>query len=168
MDSIMYSGKKSAVYATQNKAKAYVIGWSANVALKLSKQLLIDGTATYTKGKYTDQNGVQMPLDHIPPFFGKISIKHTATIWNASLYGQFNGWKKMADYNPNGEDNQQYATPEGMPSWFTLNAKFELNMGKQWQTQISLENIFDRNYRYFASGISAPGRNLSIALRKSF
>jgi hemoglobin/transferrin/lactoferrin receptor protein len=74
----------------------------------------------------------------------------------------------MADYNPNGEDNQQYATPEGMPSWFTLNAKFELNMGKQWQTQISLENIFDRNYRYFASGISAPGRNLSIALRKSF
>lgn len=168
MDSIMYTGTKSAVYATQNKAKAYVFGWSANASVKLSKQLQIDGTATYTKGKYTDQNGAQMPLDHIPPFFGKVSIKHTATIWNASIYGQFNGWKKMADYNPNGEDNQQYATPEGMPSWFTLNAKFELNMGKGWQSQIALENIFDTNYRYFASGISAPGRNLSIALRKSF
>jgi hemoglobin/transferrin/lactoferrin receptor protein len=168
MDSIIYTGTKSAVYATQNKAKAYVFGWSANASIKLSKQLQIDGTATYTKGKYTDQNGAQMPLDHIPPFFGKVSIKHTATIWNASIYGQFNGWKKMADYNPNGEDNQQYATPEGMPSWFTLNTKFELNMGKGWQSQIALENIFDTNYRYFASGISAPGRNLSIALRKSF
>jgi hemoglobin/transferrin/lactoferrin receptor protein len=164
----LYSGVKSAVYATQNKAKAYVFGWSAHAALKITKQLQIDGTATYTKGKYTDQKGVQMPLDHIPPFFGKVSIKHTATIWNVSIYGQFNGWKKMADYNPNGEDNQQYATPEGMPSWFTLNAKLELNMGKHWQSQIALENIFDRNYRYFASGISAPGRNLSIALRKSF
>ena len=167
-DSIFYSGVKSAVYATQNKAKAYVFGWSANAAIKLTKQLQIDGTATYTKGKYTDQKGVQMPLDHIPPFFGKVSIKQTAASWNASIYGQFNGWKKIADYNPNGEDNQQYATPEGMPSWFTLNAKFELNMGKAWQTQISLENIFDANYRYFASGISAPGRNLSIALRKTF
>jgi hemoglobin/transferrin/lactoferrin receptor protein len=167
-DSIFYSGVKSAVYATQNKAKAYVFGWSANAAIKITKQLQIDGTATYTKGKYTDQKGVQMPLDHIPPFFGKVSIKQTTTFWNASIYGQFNGWKKIADYNPNGEDNQQYATPEGMPSWFTLNAKFELNMGKAWQTQISLENIFDANYRYFASGISAPGRNLSIALRKSF
>ncbi len=168
MDSIIYSGTKSAVYATQNKAKAYVFGWSANAAIKLTKQLQIDGMATYTKGKYTDQNGIEMPLDHIPPFFGKVSIKHTATIWNASIYGQFNGWKKMVNYNPNGEDNQQYATPEGMPSWYSLNTKFELNTGKQWQTQISLENIFDRNYRYFASGISAPGRNLSIALRKSF
>jgi hemoglobin/transferrin/lactoferrin receptor protein len=167
-DSIFYSGVKSAVFATQNKARAYVFGWSANATIKFTKQLILEGVATYTTGKYTDHKAVQVPLDHIPPFFGKVSIKQSATIWNASIFGQFNGWKKIKDYNPNGEDNQQYATPEGMPSWFTLNAKFELNMGKAWQTQISLENIFDANYRYFASGISAPGRNLSIALRKSF
>jgi hemoglobin/transferrin/lactoferrin receptor protein len=167
-DSIFYSGVKSAVFATQNKARAYVFGWSANATIKFTKQLILEGVATYTTGKYTDHKAVQVPLDHIPPFFGKVSIKQSSTIWNASIFGQFNGWKKINDYNPNGEDNQQYATPDGMPSWFTLNAKFELNMGKAWQTQISLENIFDANYRYFASGISAPGRNLSIALRKSF
>ncbi len=167
-DSISYSGVKSAVYATQNKAKAFVFGWSANTSIKLTQQLMIEGVATFTTGKYTDQKGVQVPLDHIPPFYGKIVIKQTCKNWNASINSLFNGWKKIKDYNPNGEDNQQYATPDGMPSWFILNAKFELNMGKEWQTQIALENILDTNYRYFASGISAPGRNFSIALRKSF
>ena len=167
-DSILYSGVNSAVFATQNKAKAYLFGWSGNASIKLTQQLKIEGVATYTIGKYTDQKGVQVPLDHIPPFYGKISINQSFKKGNASVYSLFNGWKKIKDYNPNGEDNQQYATPEGMPSWITINAKFEFNMGKQWQTQIALENIFDVNYRYFASGISAPGRNLSLALRKSF
>ena len=167
-DSILYGGVNSAVFASQNKAKAYVFGWSGNASFKITGQLKIEGVATYTIGKYTDQKGVQVPLDHIPPFYGKISINQSFKKGNASVYSLFNGWKKIKDYNPNGEDNQQYATPEGMPSWITINAKFEFNMGKQWQTQIALENIFDVNYRYFASGISAPGRNLSLALRKSF
>lgn len=167
-DSILYGGVNSAVFASQNKAKAYVFGWSGNASFKITRQLNIEGVATYTEGKYTDQKGVQVPLDHIPPFYGKVSINQSFKKGNASIYSLFNGWKKIKDYNPNGEDNQQYATPEGMPSWFTINAKFEFNMGKQWQTQIALENIFDVNYRYFASGISAPGRNLSLALRKSF
>lgn len=167
-DSILYGGVNSAVFASQNKAKAYVFGWSGNASFKITGQLNIEGVATYTEGKYTDQKGVQVPLDHIPPFYGKISINQSFKKGNASVYSLFNGWKKIKDYNPNGEDNQQYATPEGMPSWITINAKFEFNMGKQWQTQIALENIFDVNYRYFASGISAPGRNLTLALRKSF
>lgn len=167
-DSILYGGVNSAVFASQNKAKAYVFGWSGNASFKITGQLKIEGVATYTIGKYTDQKGVQVPLDHIPPFYGKISINQSFKKGNASVYSLFNGWKKIKDYNPNGEDNQQYATPEGMPSWITINAKFEFNMGKQWQTQIALENIFDVNYRYFASGISAPGRNLTLALRKSF
>lgn len=167
-DSILYGGVNSAVFTSQNKAKAYVFGWSGNASFKITRQLNIEGVATYTEGKYTDQKGVQVPLDHIPPFYGKVSINQSFKKGNASIYSLFNGWKKIKDYNPNGEDNQQYATPEGMPSWFTINAKFEFNMGKQWQTQIALENIFDVNYRYFASGISAPGKNLSLALRKSF
>jgi hemoglobin/transferrin/lactoferrin receptor protein len=34
-----------------------------------------------------------------------------------------------------------------------------------FKIQAALENIFDINYRYFASGFSAPGRNLLITLR---
>jgi hemoglobin/transferrin/lactoferrin receptor protein len=34
--------------------------------------------------------------------------------------------------------------------------------------QAGVENILDKNYRYFASGISAPGRNLVLAIRYNY
>jgi hemoglobin/transferrin/lactoferrin receptor protein len=33
--------------------------------------------------------------------------------------------------------------------------------------QAGIENITDKNYRYFASGFSAPGRNFIVAVRAS-
>ena len=74
----------------------------------------------------------------------------------------FNGWKKIKDYNPDGEDNGQYATPDGMPSWFTLNWRSSYSFKRNLTLQAGVENIFDKNYRYFASGFSAPGRNLYV------
>ena len=60
-------------------------------------------------------------MDHIPPVFGKSSIAYSAKKFNTEFFMQFNGWKKIKDYNPDGEDNGQYATVDGMPSWLTLN-----------------------------------------------
>jgi hemoglobin/transferrin/lactoferrin receptor protein len=34
--------------------------------------------------------------------------------------------------------------------------------------QCAVENLLDQNYRTFSSGISAPGRNVVIAVRGSF
>jgi hemoglobin/transferrin/lactoferrin receptor protein len=81
---------------------------------------------------------------------------------------QFNGWKKIKDYNPDGEDNGQYATVDGMPSWLTLNWRGSYTVKKYLTIQAGIENILDRNYRYFASGFSAPGRNFILALRTNF
>jgi hemoglobin/transferrin/lactoferrin receptor protein len=74
----------------------------------------------------------------------------------------------LEDYNPSGEDNLQYATPEGMPSWATLNLKTSVVLHPHLTLQAGIENILDRNYRYFASGFSAPGRNFILALRSTF
>ena len=74
----------------------------------------------------------------------------------------------MEDYNPNGEDNLQYATPDGMPSWVTFNLKAGVQLHRHLLLQAGVENILDRNYRHFASGFSAPGRNVILALRSSF
>ena len=77
----------------------------------------------------------------------------------------YNGWKKIKDYNPDGEDNGQYATADGMPSWFTINWRGSYSFTKNVTLQLAIENISDKNYRYFASGFSAPGRNFVVALR---
>jgi hemoglobin/transferrin/lactoferrin receptor protein len=55
-----------------------------------------------------------------------------------------------------------------MPSWITLNLRGNVQVAKKLQFQFGVENIFDRNYRYFASGFSAPGRSFIIALRSNF
>lgn len=166
-DSIPYQGVNSAVFAMLNKARGYLYGFSANASVIVFPKTSLDGVVTYTYGRYR-ANETEVPLDHVPPAFGRVGLKHSRAKWQAELFGLFNGWKRIADYSPSGEDNPQYATPEGMPSWFTLNARLAVQAGKLFHVQLALENIFDRNYRYFASGISAPGRSLSLSLRGSF
>jgi hemoglobin/transferrin/lactoferrin receptor protein len=83
----------------------------------------------------------------------------------AELTLLFNGWKKLDQDNADGEDNAQYATAKGTPAWQTLNLKTGLQVNKGLGIHAGVENIFDLNYRYFASGFSAPGRNWIITLR---
>jgi hemoglobin/transferrin/lactoferrin receptor protein len=167
-DSILYNGIVSAVYANRNVKKAYTYGFNANMKIDFTEHLSFFGTVTNTYGRFKNPNGTKIPQDHIPPVFGKGSLKYSHPRFETELFTIFNGMKKIKDYNLDGEDNQQYATPNGMPSWFTLNWRNSFHVTKMTQVQFAIENIFDRNYRYFASGFSAPGRNYIIALRTSF
>jgi hemoglobin/transferrin/lactoferrin receptor protein len=67
-----------------------------------------------------------------------------------------------------GEDNFAFATPAGMPAWYTLNLRTAYQVYPKIQLQAALENILDRQYRVFASNIGAPGRNLVLTLRGNF
>ncbi len=162
-DSIIYSGVKSVVLASQNKAKAHL--WGANVfcSLNITGALQVNATATYTHGRFQNNN-TEVPLDHIAPLFGRVGLRYNAKKISAEVYSSINGWKRIKDYNPNGEDNQLYATPDGMPSWYTLNARFNCAIGKLG-LQLAIENISDKHYRTFASGISAPGRNFILGVK---
>ncbi|GAB3829624.1 hypothetical protein GCM10028895_44700 [Pontibacter rugosus] len=55
-----------------------------------------------------------------------------------------------------------------MPAWHTLNLRTAYQVTPQLQFQAALENITNRYYRVFASGISAPGRNVVLTLRGKF
>ena len=164
---INYQGVLSDVYATQNKAKAIVYGFNVNGRLRIMDNTDIAGTYTYTKGTYND-GSKEMPLDHIPPSYGRLGIKHGNEKWNAEVFSVFNGWKRIADYNLNGEDNEIYATRDGMPSWMTLNFASYYTPTKKLSVGFQVENITDLNYRYFASGISAVGRNYILSCKLSF
>lgn len=168
-DSVMYNGTFSAVFANQNVNKAYTYGFNAAITIDLMKGLNFYSTINYTYGRLQPAKGTKVPLDHIPPVYGKTAINFFNKIVSAELYALYNGWKKTKDYNTTGgEDNLQYATPEGMPSWITLNFKSTVRLHEKLSLQAGVENIFDRNYRHFASGFSAPGRNFIFALRSNF
>jgi len=164
---INFQGIQSDVYAPQNKARANVYGFNFNTSIKISQQIKAEATYTYTKGRY-QFNGQQIPLDHIPPTFGRIALTHQSNNAKIQLSTLFNGWKRIEDYNLNGEDNEQYATKDGMPGWMILNLQASWKLSKNVLFNFGVENILDRNYRYFASGISAPGRNFILSVSTQF
>ena len=107
------------------------------------------------------------PLAHIPPLFGKSSIIWNKGNWNNEIYVQYNGQKPVSQYSLSSTDRFHLATPDGMPAWATWNFRASYRF-ENVMAQASVENIFDRHYRVFASGLSAMGRNFTFSLRGNF
>jgi hemoglobin/transferrin/lactoferrin receptor protein len=187
-DSIIYNGVKSQVLANVNANRAYLYGFSGAAVFSFHA-FTFSTSLNYTYGRFmTDEtktssiyekqsngsyalvkrNVRSKPLDHIPPVFGKTSLAYEKKNLMLEIFSLYNGWKRLDTYNADGEDNAQYATPDGMPGWFAFNFRSSCTLKQYWVIQIAVENILDRNYRYFASGFSAPGRNLILSIRYSF
>ncbi|MGV3541477.1 MAG: TonB-dependent receptor [Rufibacter sp.] len=164
---IVYDGEESIVTANVNANKAYLYGFSGSLSADITQAFRLSSTLTYTYGRIEAATG-EIPLDHIPPVFGKTSFFLTLPRFRSEFFVQYNGWKHLKDYNPVGEDNLQYATPEGVPTWYTLNLRTAYQLHPRVQVQASMENILDRFYRVYASGVSAPGRNLVLTIRGNF
>jgi len=164
-DSVWFDGVLCQVEANTNAGDAFIYGAQGSLRAQVTKTFSITSNLTYTYGRVREGN---VPLDHIPPIFGMTSFKLELKKFKGDFYVMYNGWKRIADYSPSGEDNQSYATPEGMPAWYTLNLKLSYQINKFLNLEGGVENILDQNYRKFASGISSPGRNCILALRASF
>lgn len=166
-DSIIYDGTLSAVRTIQNNDKAYIYGGYFGVRGDITSYLALSAAINYTYGRVKNTND-GIPLDHVAPLFGRVGVMLNLKKFQAEAYTLFNGKKKLEDYSNSGEDNLQYATVDGMPAWYTLNLRAAYQFNKYVQLQVALENILDRNYRVFASGMSSAGRNLMVTLRGNF
>jgi hemoglobin/transferrin/lactoferrin receptor protein len=188
-DSIIFNGVKSQVLASQNVNKANLYGFSFAASAEIITGLTFSTTLSYTNGRFktddskssrlyekqanglyalVNKNVSSKPLDHIPPAMGKTSIAYQHKKFGTEIFFLYNGWKRLDQYNADGEDNAQYATADGMPSWITANWKANVHLTKNVQIQTAIENLFDRNYRTFASGFSSGGRNFLVALRANW
>jgi hemoglobin/transferrin/lactoferrin receptor protein len=163
-DSIYYDGSLSRVYANQNKREAYIYGFSSNFKAHSGEHVTLGLMIGYTYGR-VKTDSMDTPLDHIPPFMSRLSVNYSINNFSTDFYVNYNGWKKLKDYNPGGEDNEKYATADGMPAWITLNLHLSYKVWKFITIQAGIDNIFDTQYRTFSSGINAPGRNVFAALR---
>lgn len=164
-DSVMFDGVLCEVQANTNAAEAYLYGFQGNVLAQASPNFSILSNLTYTYGWVKTDS---VPLDHIPPIYGLTSFNLKLKKFTGEFFIRYNGWKKVEDYSPTGEDNIEEATKDGCPPWYTLNIRMGYQINKFFNIQVGLENIMDVHYRQFASGVSAPGRNLIVALRGSF
>jgi hemoglobin/transferrin/lactoferrin receptor protein len=163
-DSILYNGSMSKVRKSVNIARANIYGFSSSVNMKFSKYLSAKANISYTYGRDKTDGTKTLPLDHIPPLFASVFLGYERSEWSVIASGLYNGKKDIKDYSNSGEDNQQYAPDYGTPAWYTLNLKGSYTYHKTWIIRGGVENILDKNYRYFASGLSAAGRNFVLSL----
>jgi hemoglobin/transferrin/lactoferrin receptor protein len=166
-DSLFYNGQLTKVFANQNKAKARLYGMGFEMKIKFSKSFSYSGNIAYTHGRFIESNRL-IPLDHVPPIYGRVSVDYDKDKLSTSLFCLFNGAKKLKDYNPDGEDNLRFALADGTPSWYSINFRSNYQISKNFSAQLGIDNILDRNYRHFASGISASGRSLILSLRYQY
>jgi len=164
---INYNGSESQVLANQNKGRAFVTGLSATIKSYFFSTLQFNANFNYTLGRITSEPK-RSPLDHIPPIYGKMGLSYTKKWGTIEAYVLYNGKKPISSYFLNGEDNEQYAPDGGMPAWETYNLKTAFTILPKATLYVGVENILDTQYRVFASGINAPGRNIYSGLKYEF
>ncbi|MSP84258.1 MAG: TonB-dependent receptor [Flavobacteriaceae bacterium] len=164
---INYDGQTSAVFANQNKGIATITGITSTIKFTITKPLQFYGTFNFIKGRIKDGLGTS-PLDHIPPFYGKTGLKYESKTVNFDFYILYSGKKDIKDYFLNGEDNEQYAPVNGMPGWKTFNLKGSVSLLNNITLFSGIENILDTQYRTFASGMNASGRNVYFGVKYKF
>ncbi len=163
-DSVLYNGIMSRVVANQNQQQAYIYGATSNVRAMLHTNLLLTAGVTYTYGRIKTDSAAT-PLDHIPPLVLRMQLAYTRNKLGVDVIVNGHGAKKLSDYNLGGEDNQQYATPDGMPAWVTGNVRVRYKLHKNITVLAGVDNVMDTQYRVFASGINGAGRNVFGVVR---
>ena len=171
---IIFNSEEVITMANVNKGSAYIYGGTVDLKTHIYNNLLFTGNLTYTEGASVKNDH---PLPSISPFFGYFSLKLLFKKSETQLAYRFSNSKNADKYSIGGEDGLE-ETPEifqgldsyfyGMPSWSILKLSSSYKFSDNFKTTLILDNIFDLHYREFASGISAPGRNLNAVLSYKF
>jgi hemoglobin/transferrin/lactoferrin receptor protein len=168
-DSIIYDGELSKVQALVNTGEAQIYGATTSFLANFSEHFSFKTTYTYMKGEDGDGYAVR----HVPPAFGSSSLFYTARKLKLEASANYNGQVSFDNLAPSERDKpQMYAKDENgnpySPAWFTLNLKGSYQINKMFRLNLGVENILNKRYRPYSSGISAPGMNIILALRVKF
>jgi len=165
LDSLVYEGENRKIQTNINAEQAIIYGGSGRAKVIFTKNIHLSSSINYTRGYLTSS---KYPFAHIPPLFGKTGLLLEMENWDIELFSHYNGWKRKADFAAGTSDNPQEATVDGSPSWYTINFRASLSLNESVTLQFGINNIMDQHYKMFASGISAPGRNIMISGRVFF
>lgn len=177
-DQVLFDGEYGNAVANQNRGNAFITGYTISYLGKLSNAWNTSGFITYTKGRTYDS---EEPMSSIPPLFGQFEVNYKSDKIEVGAALRFNSKKDIEDFNfTEGIDNHDLtpivdanaANNEdiyfGTPSWMTIGINGRYLVTENFSVQARLDNLFDEHYIEFASGISSPGRNLSVSFVANF
>ncbi|WP_187271006.1 TonB-dependent receptor plug domain-containing protein [Neolewinella aurantiaca] len=180
------------VQTNVNAERAKVYGFDVDASLKFITNWWIETAFHFVRGRRDqlapDGNVLTLPQDHIPPPYGNTGVGWARGPWDLSFRLRYQFAKEVKDYavgeisgnladgyilDRSGTADNLELTPlasdgqfnyTGVYSWWTANLYAEYRLNDHFTFRIKGENLLDRHYRTFGSGVSAAGLDLGIGL----
>lgn len=163
-DSIFFDGEISRVQALVNASSAQIYGASLQLNYALHPNLNFEGNFTFSEGEDSDNR----PLRHTTPNFGSFNLTYRYQKLRCALQLRFSGKRTFDELSLGEQQKTHLYTSDGALSWQVLNFRSSYQFTKNVGLSMGIENIFDRHYRPYSSGISAAGRNFIFSLNTRF
>ena len=173
-DSIMFNGVLSRVETLQNVARATVTGMQFSADVTILKNLSVITHANWITGKETDDiKDEEVPLRHAPPFYGSTHFRFRYKKFFGEAYIVYNSQISNKNLAPSEQAKTDIYAKDAdgkpySPGWHTFNLKATWEPTTHWMLSAGWENITNRLYRPYSSGITAAGSNLIISVRYHF
>ncbi len=160
VDSVLIDDEWIHLRAVVNAGSGNIFGISSQLKYHFTENLSTRLYYTWMQGE--DGNG--NPLRHVSPTFGSWYLDYENNKWKASAYVLYNGEISYENLESSQRNKPHlYMEDENgnpySPSWYTLNFKMAYTYNKYLSFNLGIENILDKGYRPYSSGIVASGRN---------
>lgn len=172
-DSIVYDGQMSKVQAIQNAAVARVYGVQAGVEIRLPEGFMLLSDLNYQEGEEELDDGTTSPSRHAAPLFGVSRLRYQNNDLSLEFNATYQGERSFDDLPKEEQEKDEIYAKDAKgnnyaPSWYTLNLKAMYQLSETFSISGGVENLTDRRYRPYSSGISGAGRNFMLSLRADF
>lgn len=165
---ILYQGELSRVQSLQNAYEAEAYGAQISGRAVITPHLTLRADHTWIRGE-TDSGEA---LRHVPPDFGLVQLAWVRGPLTLDLSLAYNEEIPADRLSPSERDKPHLyrLDAEGRPycpGWAILSLEGAWALNQQFSITAGIENIADRRYRPYSSGIVAGGRNFILGLRWS-
>ncbi len=145
------------VYTKVNSQRSYMRGAEWSFHYRLGKALVIKNNMAWQYGQNLSANE---PMRRIPPFNGSLLMEYQVQKWGAGAAYLFAGKQgRLAK----GDRDDNRIPKGGTPGWQVMNVYGNYRLG-QLKLFLSLQNIFNQDYRTHGSGINGMGRSCSMMM----
>ena len=173
LDSIVYDGELSQVQAMQNAALATVYGFQAGMEVKLPAGFSASSRYNMQVGEEELDDGSVSPSRHAAPAFGISRLMYAFKGLKLDLYAVYSAGVDFVGLPEEEKGKTEIYAADGSgnpysPSWYTLNLKAIQKVSDVFTVSAGVENVTNRRYKPYSSGIAGAGRNVIISLRANF
>ena len=170
---IIYDGELSQIQALQNGSKSLIYGVEFGLNMLINKNFRVKSQHNLIAGYELDELPFSMPVRHIPPNYGNLHLIFNDGIIKIDTYLNYNS---EISFNNLAQSERAkpflYALDENgnpySPSWVTFNLRSQFLISEKLNLNFSVENIANKLYRPYSSGISAPGINFIFSVNYDY